>query len=197
IKDRGFKLVVTVDTGISAVEQAAHAAHIGLDLIITDHHEPPALLPEAYAVINPKKPGCRYPFDMLAGVGVAFKVAHAILGEPPLHLLDLAAIGTISDLVPLVDENRILASLGLRRLNQTRNIGLQALLRVCGLAETEISAGHVGFALGPRINAGGRLETAEAAVKLLASTDMAEAEQYAQTLDQLNRERQELVQQIT
>lgn len=197
IKDRGFKLVVTVDTGISAVEQAAHAERIGLDLIITDHHEPPAILPEAFAVINPKKPGCPYPFDMLAGVGVAFKVAHALLGEPPLHLIDLAAIGTISDLVPLVDENRILASLGLRKLNQTRNIGLQALIRVCGLAETELSAGHVGFAIGPRINAGGRLETAEAAVKLLASTDMAEADRYAQTLDQLNRERQELVQQMT
>lgn len=197
IKERGFQLVVTVDTGISAVEQAAYARQLGLDLIITDHHEPPAVIPEAFAVINPKKPGCPYPFEMLAGVGVAFKLAHALLEEPPLHLIDLAAIGTIADLVPLVDENRILASLGLRRLNQTRHIGLQALIRVCGLAETELTAGHVGFALGPRINAGGRLETAEAAVKLLVSTDVAEANQHAETLDQLNRERQELVQEMT
>jgi single-stranded-DNA-specific exonuclease len=197
LQESGFKLIITVDTGISAVEQVDFANWLGLDVIITDHHEPPAVLPEAFAVMNPKKPGCPYPFDMLAGVGVAFKLAHALLGEPPLHLVDLAAIGTIADLVPLVDENRIIASLGLKRLNQTRNIGLQALIRVCGLADSELTAGHVGFALGPRLNAGGRLETAEAAVKLLACTDPAEADRYAQTLDELNRERQDVVQAIT
>jgi single-stranded-DNA-specific exonuclease len=197
LQENGTKLIVTVDTGISAVEQVEFANQLGLDVIVTDHHEPPAVIPEAFAVINPKKPGCSYPFDMLAGVGVAFKLAHALLDEPPMHLIDLAAIGTIADLVPLVDENRIIASLGLKRLNQTRNIGLQALIRVCGLGDTELGAGHVGFALGPRLNAGGRLETAEAAVKLLVSTDVDEAEQCAQTLDELNRERQELVQTMT
>jgi len=197
LHEQGTKLVITVDTGISAVEQVEYGSQLGLDIIVTDHHEPPAIIPEAYAVINPKKPGCSYPFDMLAGVGVAFKLAHALLGQPPLHLIDLAAIGTIADLVPLVDENRLIASLGLKRLNQTRHIGLQALIRVCGLADTELSAGHVGFALGPRLNAGGRLETAEAAVKLLAATDTAEADQHARILDELNRERQELVQQMT
>lgn len=193
----GYKLIITVDTGISAVEQVDYANQLGLDLIVTDHHEPPAILPEAFAVINPKKPGCSYPFDMLAGVGVAFKLAHALLEEPPLDLLDLAAIGTIADLVPLIDENRIIASMGLQSLNQTRNIGLQALIRVCGLTDTELSSGHVGFALGPRLNAGGRLETAEAAVELLVATDVAEADQYAQSLDSLNKERQELVQAMT
>jgi len=197
IYNEGFKVVVTVDTGISAVEQVAFGQELGLDIIVTDHHEPPEVIPDAYAVINPKKPGCPYPFEMLAGVGVAFKVAHALLGEPPMHLADLAAIGTIADLVPLVDENRILASFGLKRLNQTRNVGLQALIRVSGLAEKKLTAGHVGFALGPRINASGRLETAEAAVKLLTADSVSEAEQYAQILDDLNRERQELVQQMT
>ncbi|HBZ80202.1 MULTISPECIES: single-stranded-DNA-specific exonuclease RecJ [Brevibacillus] len=193
----GYKLIITVDTGISAVEQVAYATQLGLDVIVTDHHEPPAVIPEAFAVINPKKPGCTYPFDMLAGVGVAFKLGHALLKEPPLHLADLAALGTIADLVPLVDENRILARAGLKRLNQTRNIGLQALIRVCGLSDSELSAGHVGFALGPRLNASGRLETAESAVKLLTTEDMAEAEQCAQALDDLNRERQELVATMT
>lgn len=197
LQESGYKLIVTVDTGISAVEQVAFANQLGLDVIVTDHHEPPAVLPEAFAVINPKKPGCSYPFDMLAGVGVAFKLAHALLGEPPLYLADLAALGTIADLVPLVDENRVLARLGLQRLNQTRNIGLQALIRVCGLADSELTAGHVGFALGPRLNAGGRLETAEAAVKLLTTQDPEEADQCARILDNLNRERQELVQAIT
>lgn len=193
----GYKLIVTVDTGISAVEQVEYAHRLGLDVIVTDHHEPPAVIPEAYAVINPKKPSCSYPFDRLAGVGVAFKLAHALLGEAPLHLADLAALGTIADLVPLVDENRILAKVGLNRLNQTQNKGLQALIRVCGLSGNELTAGHVGFALGPRLNAGGRLETAEAAVKLLTTQDQTEADHCAQTLDDLNRERQELVQQMT
>lgn len=196
LHERGFRLIITVDTGISAVEQVAFANELGLDVIVTDHHEPPAVLPDAYAVINPKKPGCTYPFDMLAGVGVAFKLAHALLGELPMHLVDLAAIGTIGDLVPLVDENRLLATYGLQRLNQTRNIGLKSLIRICGLDDKELTAGHVGFALAPRINAGGRLETAEAAVKLLIESDPTQADQYAVTLDQLNRERQELVQTI-
>ena len=198
LKERGFKLIVTVDTGISAVEQVDHAKKLGLDVIVTDHHEPPEVIPEAFAVINPKQPACSYPFDMLAGVGVAFKLAHALLKEPPLDLADLAALGTIADLVPLVDENRILARLGLKRLNQTRNVGLQALIKVSGLSDKEmLTAGHVGFALGPRLNAGGRLETAAAAVKLLTTEDVQEAEEAAKQLDDLNRERQELVESIT
>lgn len=193
IAERGFRLVVTVDTGISAVEQVAYANQLGLDVIVTDHHEPPAVLPDAYAVINPKKPGCPYPFDMLAGVGVAFKLAHALLGEPPMHLVDIAAIGTIADLVPLVDENRLLAHFGLKQMNRTSHVGLQALISQCGLGGKELTAGNIGFAIGPRINAGGRLETAAAAVKLLTTDDPEEAQALAETLDQYNRERQDLV----
>ncbi|GED70981.1 single-stranded-DNA-specific exonuclease RecJ [Brevibacillus reuszeri] len=197
LQQSGYKLIITVDTGISAVEQVEYAKQLGLDVIVTDHHEPPAIIPEAFAVINPKKPGCSYPFDMLAGVGVAFKLGHALLGEPPLYLADLAALGTIADLVPLVDENRILAREGLKRLNHTRNLGLQALIRVCGLSDSDLSAGHVGFALGPRLNASGRLETAESAVKLLTTEDTNEAEACAQALDDLNCDRQDLVAAMT
>lgn len=108
-KAEGYGLVITVDTGISALDQGVFAKEIGLDFIVTDHHEPPPSLPEAHAIINPKQPGCSYPFKELAGVGVAFKVAHALLGRVPYELLEFAVIGTIADLVPLVDENRLIA----------------------------------------------------------------------------------------
>lgn len=116
--------MITVDTGISALNEAAHAKDIGLDFIITDHHEPPPVLPEALAIINPKQPGCPYPFKELAGVGVAFKVAHALLGRLPEELLDYAVIGTIADLVPLIDENRLLAKKGLRAIESSGRPGI-------------------------------------------------------------------------
>ncbi|MFO7248345.1 MAG: single-stranded-DNA-specific exonuclease RecJ [Bacillota bacterium] len=194
--EQGFGLLVTVDTGITAVEAVARARARGVDVVITDHHEPPPELPDAYAVINPKKPGCAYPFDQLAGVGVAFKVAHALLGRPPMELVDLAAVGTIADLVPLVDENRVLAKLGLAALNRSNRPGLRALLRVSGLEGKPVDEGHVAFALGPRLNAGGRLESADDAVRLLATDDAAEAEALAKRLDALNRQRQDLVEQM-
>lgn len=193
--ENGFGVVVTVDTGISAVKEAETAKEIGIDLIITDHHEPPAVIPDAYAVINPKKPGCPYPFDMLAGAGVAFKFAHALLGDIPHHLLEIAAIGTIADLVPLVDENRLIAKLGLQALDRSVNPGVQALKKVCGI-EGKVSAYHIGFGMGPRINATGRLETADRAVKMFITNKPEEAEAYAQELDELNKERQELVETI-
>ncbi|HEY8343029.1 MAG TPA: single-stranded-DNA-specific exonuclease RecJ [Calditerricola sp.] len=194
--EQGFRLLVTVDTGITAVEAVALARARGVDVIITDHHEPPVVLPDAYAIINPKKPGCAYPFDQLAGVGVAFKVAHALLGRPPLEFLDLAAVGTIADLVPLVDENRVLAKLGLAALNGTNRPGFRALLRVSGLEGKPVDEGHVGFALGPRLNAGGRLDSADDAVRLLTTDDPAEADALAKRLDALNRQRQDLVERI-
>ncbi|WCN38599.1 single-stranded-DNA-specific exonuclease RecJ [Aneurinibacillus uraniidurans] len=194
--ENGFGVVVTVDTGISAVKEAETAKELGIDLIITDHHEPPAIIPDAYAVINPKKPGCPYPFDMLAGAGVAFKFAHALLGEIPHHLLEIAAIGTIADLVPLVDENRLIARLGLQALDRSVNPGVQALKKVCSI-EGKVSAYHIGFGMGPRINATGRLETADRAVKMFITNKLEEAELYAQELDELNKERQELVETIT
>jgi single-stranded-DNA-specific exonuclease len=195
-KERGFGLVVSVDTGISAVMEAEVAKQLGLDLIITDHHEPPEQLPDAYAVINPKKPGCPYPFKMLAGVGVAFKLATALLGRIPEEWLELVALGTIADLVPLTDENRILAAFGLERMNRRELTGMRALLEVAGI-QREVTAGHVGFALGPRINASGRLDSADSAVRLLITDNEEEARMLAEELDEVNRERQELVEEMT
>lgn len=195
-KKDGFQLVVSVDTGITAVQEAAVAQKWGLDLIITDHHEPQEKIPQAVAVINPKKPGCPYPFKMLAGVGVAFKLATALLNRIPEEYLDLVALGTIADLVPLVGENRILAYHGLKKMNERQNPGIRALLKVAGI-EKDVSAGHVGFALGPRINASGRLDSADAAARLLITSDDNEAATLAYELDEMNRERQALVEQMT
>lgn len=195
-KEQGFHLVISVDTGISAVEEALYAKELGLDLIITDHHEPQEILPDALAVINPKKPGCSYPFKMLAGVGVAFKLATALLNRVPEEWLDIVALGTIADLVPLVDENRILAYYGLKHMNQTENKGIQSLIEVSEIDRT-LQAGHVGFALGPRINASGRLDSADTAVRLLVTEDRGEAEELADSLDRMNRERQQLVEEMT
>ncbi len=194
-REAGTDLVITVDTGISAVEEAEEARRLGLDLIITDHHEPPSVLPEALAVINPKKPACPYPFKGLAGVGVAFKLAQALLGRVPEEFLEVAALGTIADLVPLVDENRVIASLGLDRMNRRHHPGLTALMEVSGI-KGSVKAGHVGFFLGPRINATGRLDSADRAVRLLLTGDRTEAQSIAEELDRMNRERQQLVETI-
>lgn len=196
-RENGVSLIVTVDTGISAREEVAYACELGIDVIVTDHHEPPELLPDALAVINPKKPGCPYPFKQLAGVGVAFKLAHALLGRLPEELLELAAIGTVADLMPLVDENRLIVKLGLERLRKTGNAGLTALLQAAGIDRRELTAGHVGFALAPRINASGRLDSADHAVRLLTTCDEREAAALAGELDALNKERQKIVEEMT
>jgi single-stranded-DNA-specific exonuclease len=197
ISEQGYTLVITVDTGISAVNEAALAKELSFDLIITDHHEPGPQLPEAYAIIHPKKPGSNYPFKELAGVGVAFKLAHALLGEVPEHLLELAVIGTIADLVPLQGENRLIASKGLQYLRRTNRPGIQALLRVCGIKQDDVNEDTIGFAIGPRINAVGRLQSADPAVHLLMTTSEQEARQLASEIDELNKERQQLVNEIT
>lgn len=195
---QGVTLVITVDTGISAITEARTAQTLGIDLIITDHHEPPDVLPEpCVAIINPKQPGCDYPAPDLAGVGIAFKLAHALLGHIPESLVSLAALGTIADLVPLVDENRVIAALGLRKINERQHVGINALLDVTGLSGREVTAGHVSYVLGPRLNASGRLETAQPAVELLTSRDPAQALLYAQQLDDMNKERQKLVDELT
>ncbi|WP_088102617.1 single-stranded-DNA-specific exonuclease RecJ [Halalkalibacter urbisdiaboli] len=196
-KEDGYSLVVTVDTGISAVHEAAVAREIGLDFIVTDHHEAPPVLPDAYAIVNPKKPGCTYPFKGLAGVGVAFKVAHALLERVPVELLDIAVIGTIADLVPLVDENRLIAKEGLFALQESEKPGLIALKKVCGFGSEMIQADHVGFGIGPRINAAGRLAAADPAVELLITDNRDEAKQLATNIDELNKERQGIVNGIT
>ncbi|MFC4558923.1 single-stranded-DNA-specific exonuclease RecJ [Virgibacillus kekensis] len=190
----GYSLIITVDNGISAVHEAAVAKQLGIDLIITDHHEPQEELPAAFAIIHPK---CSqdYGFSELAGVGVAFKFAQHLLGYFPEQLLDLVAIGTIADLVPLRDENRILAYFGLKALSSTTRPGLIALKKVCNLNE-EVSEEDVGFLIGPRINAVGRLQDADLAVQLLLTEDPFEAEQIADTVQSINQERQKIVSNI-
>lgn len=196
-KEAGVGLIVTVDTGISAYDEVEYGKELGLDIIITDHHEPPEQIPSAYAVINPKQKDCFYPCSYLCGAGVSLKLAQALTEDLDEEWLALAAIGTIADLVPLIDENRWIAVRGLKVLNSTRYIGLQALIQESGLEESTIDAGHIGFAIGPRINAAGRMEHADLALQLLLSEEKEAAVQYAKKLDRLNQERQELVRQIT
>ncbi|MFS0861691.1 single-stranded-DNA-specific exonuclease RecJ [Fredinandcohnia sp. 179-A 10B2 NHS] len=196
-KSEGFTLIITVDTGISALHEAEIAKEIGLDLIITDHHEPGPELPTATAIIHPKKPNSHYPFQELAGVGVAFKVAHALRGEVPTDLLDVAVIGTIADLVPLHGENRLLAKKGIRALQTTQRPGIKALLKKARVESSDVSEETVGFAIGPRINAVGRLESADPAVHLLMTKDLEEASNIAEEIDELNKERQTLVNEMT
>ncbi|MCA0969969.1 single-stranded-DNA-specific exonuclease RecJ [Halobacillus litoralis] len=192
--DSGFSVIITVDTGIAAVAEADFAKQLGVDLIITDHHEVQEVLPDAYAIIHPKT-STEYPFQELAGVGVAFKFAEALLGRFPKELLDLAVIGTIADLVPLHGENRVLAAVGLRAISQSKRPGIQALRDVCRI-EGEINEETIGFTIGPRLNAVGRLQDATPAVELLLSETVEEAVEIAKFIDQLNQERQKIVTKI-
>lgn len=194
-QQQGFTLVISVDTGISAAAEVEYAKELGLDLIITDHHEPSPILPDTI-VINPKQPHCTYPFSQLAGVGVAFKLATALLDRLPEEYLDLVALGTVADLVPLIEENRILVTHGLKKINSQTRIGIQALAEVAEI-EQEITESHIGFALGPRINACGRLDSADLAVELLTTEDVKKARMLAEECNRLNQTRQQMVQGIT
>ncbi|CAN7307459.1 single-stranded-DNA-specific exonuclease RecJ [Rossellomorea sp. LjRoot5] len=196
-KDEEFSLIITVDTGISAVNEARLAKELGIDLIITDHHEPGPELPETYALLHPKVGEVAYPFGELAGVGVAFKLAHALYGELPSHLLDLAAIGTIADLVPLRGENRLLAKRGLAELRGSNRLGIKALCKIANAKQQEITEETVGFMIAPRINAVGRLGDADPAVDLMLTEDDEEAKALAEEIDGLNKERQAIVAQMT
>ncbi len=195
--ENGIRLIITVDTGISALHEADVAKELGMDLIITDHHEPGPKLPQAFAIIHPKLPGSCYPFRDLAGVGVAFKVAHALLGRVPEELCEIAAIGTIADLVPLRDENRLIARKGILQAKTTQNAGLRALLSLAKADANAINEESFGFLIGPRINAAGRLGSADPAVELLMTEDKLEAEALASEIDRLNKERQALVSAIS
>ncbi|WP_340001867.1 single-stranded-DNA-specific exonuclease RecJ [Oceanobacillus sp. FSL K6-0127] len=192
--ENGFTLIITVDTGIASVYEAHVAKELGIDLIITDHHEPQEELPDCFAIIHPK---CSegYPFQELAGVGVAFKFAQSLLGYFPKHLLEFAAIGTIADLVPLVDENRVLAFYGLHALTISQNPGIKALKRVCKV-EGNVTEEDVGFLIGPRINAVGRLENADLAVQLLLTDDDEIAQEMAEEINVINDERKKIVNNI-
>jgi single-stranded-DNA-specific exonuclease len=195
--DAGGRLLVTVDHGISSIESAILARQRGLDLIICDHHLPPPVLPPATAILNPRQPGCRYPFQDLCGVGIAFKLIQALYGpaaqEECWPLLDLVTLGTVADLVPLLGENRILVKHGLGYLAATTRPGILALAEVAGAKLSEpgwATPGRIGFGLAPRINAAGRLTDAGIAVRLLLTTDIAEARQIATELDKHNKDRQ-------
>ncbi|MGO4791929.1 single-stranded-DNA-specific exonuclease RecJ [Paenibacillus sp. 2KB_20] len=193
---QGVSLVITVDTGISAVEQIAYANSLGIDVIVTDHHEPPEVLPEAYALINPKLPTCPYPFKGLAGVGVAYKLAQALVGEPPEEWLQIVSIGTIADLMPLTGENRVLVKHGIESMRNTRYEGIRCLLEVSGIHVEQVTAVNVAFSMAPRINASGRLDHAGRAVTLLTTEHRDEAERLAWELDGLNKDRQQVVENI-
>ena len=198
LKADGVKLVITVDCGIRSPDEALHARTIGLDLIISDHHHPDGTnLPPAFAVINPKQHGDIYPDKDLAGVGIAYKIAEALVGalQPSngfqsSDLLDLVALGTVADLAPLVGENRVLVRKGLRQIRETKRQGLYSLAGIADLKIDKCTAGNIGFVLGPRLNASGRLESALASFELLTTTDFMRAGQLAMQLDKQNRERQ-------
>ena len=200
----GVRLVITVDCGIRSPVEAAYARTLGLDLVITDHHHPGGELPPALAIINPKQAGDEYPYKDLAGVGIAYKLAEALFSDQRsavgnLHLndlLDLVALGTVADLAPLTGENRTLVRRGLRQMQQTARQGLFSLANVSGIELKKISATHIGFMLGPRLNAAGRLENAIAAYELLTTTDVMRAGQLAQQLNVQNIERQRLTRQM-
>ncbi|MCL1796681.1 MAG: single-stranded-DNA-specific exonuclease RecJ, partial [Clostridia bacterium] len=183
------RLLITVDCGITSIAEAKIAKELSLDLIITDHHEPPETLPEAVAIVNPLLGA--YPFRRLCGTGVAFKLIQALYGlQSCAQALELTALATVADLVPLLDENRILVSYGLKQIQQTRRAGLRALIHVAGLTGREITAGHLGFQLGPRINAGGRIEDASRSVTLMLTDGSEIAETIARELDDANKLRQ-------
>jgi single-stranded-DNA-specific exonuclease len=193
--------LISVDTGIREHAVLARARELGIDCIVTDHHLPDGHLPPACAILNPRRPDCDYPEKSLAGVGVAFKLAQALLGERLTgrllqSYLKVVAIGTIADVVPLLGENRVIVHFGLEGLRQPAQSGLGALVEVAGLAGKEISAGDVAFRLAPRLNAAGRMEDARDVIDLLTLPDAARTREIAERLDRLNRERQRVENEI-
>jgi single-stranded-DNA-specific exonuclease len=194
----GVGLVITVDCGIRSPREASHAHHLGIDMIISDHHEPTEDLPFARAIICPKQPGDGYPERNLAGVGLAYKMCEALLASRPMpgidleDWLDLVAVGTVADIVPLTGENRSLVRAGLRKLRQCKRQGLFSLARLAEMKIEAATARDIGFVIGPRLNAAGRLDSALASFELLTTPEVHRAGELAQQLDNQNRERQEL-----
>ena len=206
LREKGCTLLLTVDCGIRSVDEVAYARRLGMDVILTDHHSVGPEIPPATAVINPKQQGDRYPFKDLAGVGVAYKLAQGLIraerqmpsrkgaapGIAEEDLLDLVALGTVADIVPLTGENRALVRRGLERINQASRPGLRAMVEESGLKPGKIDATAIGFVLGPRLNAAGRLETALYSYRVLHTEDESEAMELAALLGKLNRTRQEM-----
>jgi single-stranded-DNA-specific exonuclease len=208
LADQGTRLLITVDCGITGREEVQLARRLGMDVIVTDHHQVPPTLPDAVAVLNPHQAECAYPAKELSGVGVAFKLVMALRTRlrretrwaeklPNLRRhLDLVALGTIADIAPLLGENRILVRHGLRELTHSQKVGIQTLKRITRITEQDIGPRQVGFTLAPRLNAAGRLAAAKAGVELLLSDDAVRAEKLARYLDSVNRERQAVQAQI-
>jgi single-stranded-DNA-specific exonuclease len=197
----GYSLVLSVDTGIREHEVIGRARELGVDCIVTDHHLPDRDLPPASAILNPRRPDCNYPEKSLSGVGVAFKLVQALLGSrlserQVQSYLKVVALGTIADVVPLVGENRIIAHFGLAGLREPAHKGLGALLEVSGIRGRAVTTGDVGFRLAPRLNAAGRMENARDVIDLFTALDAGRAREIAERLDGLNRERQQVEEQI-
>ena len=200
----GVKLVIVLDCGIKAIEEVEYAKEKGIDFIISDHHVPDDVLPDAVAILNPKLEGNPYPFKNLSGCGVGYKFMHAFTisnGITNLYdlesLLDLVAVSIAADIVPIMGENRVMAYFGLKRINSNPNIGLRSIIRICGLSNKEITISDVIFKIGPRINASGRMQSGREAVDLLVAKDMADAIEKGKNIDQYNKDRKELDKQIT
>ncbi len=202
IKKRNTTLILTVDCGITSVEECEYAKRLGIEMIITDHHECSSQLPNAVAVIDSKQEQCRYPFKYLAGVGVALKVAQALLKDKFTYeqtldkYSELAMIGSVADIVPLCDENRIICDAGLKKIQNTQNFGIKALLDVSDIDVCSINASKIGFTFAPKINAVGRLENASKAISLFLSKDYKEAYAIANEMNEYNIKRQKIEAQI-
>ena len=196
IEQQAVSLIVTVDNGVAGHEAIAFAQEAGVDVIVTDHHSLPDQLPDAYAIIHPEHPAGNYPFKDLAGCGVAFKLATALLEQVQPDLLDLVAIGTIADMVSLTDENRIMVQYGLSLLKQSERIGLQEMMRLADLEAGQVNEETVGFQLAPRLNALGRLDDPNPAIELLTGFDEEEVATIAAMIDEKNTERKDVVQAI-
>ncbi|HEX6289794.1 MAG TPA: single-stranded-DNA-specific exonuclease RecJ [Herpetosiphonaceae bacterium] len=194
-------LLITVDCGISNVDEIARAQALGLDVIVLDHHTPPAVIPQGYAVINPKRSDCSYPYDMLAGVGVAYKLTQALYraglrtGLRGRDLLDVVALGTVTDMAPLTGENRILVKHGLHAINESERPGIKALIEASA-SRRPIDTRTIGYVLGPRLNAAGRLDDAIRAYNLLLATTDEEAQALAEELNTINVQRQTLTKEV-
>lgn len=198
LQENGTNLIISVDCGVNALEEIKAIRELGMEIIITDHHNPKDELPPALATINPKLKDCAYPFEHLAGVGVAYKLLMAVyqrLGidhtENVLKYMDLVAVGTIADIVPLVGENRIFASIGLQHLIEKKNLGLNALIQISGLNQKTLDTTDIVFGIAPRINAAGRMGSAAMAVELLISTDEANSSELAEMIERDNSLRQQ------
>jgi single-stranded-DNA-specific exonuclease len=197
INEQGFTLLISVDCGITAVEEVAHAKSLGIETIICDHHKPKEVLPDAVAVLDPLKPSCNYPFKYLSGAGVAFKLARAIgdrIGQIDMALeyLDLVALAGAADIVPLIDENRVLVKEGLHRINTNPRPGIKALIEIANMEPGNLSAGQIVFTIAPRINAVGRLGDAIRAVDLFITEDEIKARELAKVLESENVERRKI-----